>query len=596
MKRWILILLVFIPFHGLAQFSAINWNDCPLNDIAHTKIALTWNGASNGEKITTLYSNRNHDTIVSIAFYEVEDTADRFAINSDSVYWTDVNAVQSSKIYKYRFRVVDGFISDTADLYIYIAPSDSCIQWNDHYKDDFDEGYYYYINRNDTVYADAPIYINADKVTIFSKGGGKDGVILSDFDSDPSPSYERALITPYSDDIKLFDIVLNRNADQYCNYGIFQETYSQSNIYNNVTITATEDNKWYNCIRRTGTVDYQTNNNKWYDCKLYYADYDGAYIEFINDHEVISCDFKQMGCDDSGEGDPCECDIINYITETRADLRYNNFNHSEYPSKHAVILAYETDNYMTYDTLMHNHYRGPGRLHGDLGYPFNAISSQGASGLYIAYERIDSTEIGLYIYENHAKHIKVENCLFKGCRLSAIEAFFTIDSSKFINNTFTDPARDGTYEVFSGDGWTTKDTSANNIIYIQDGQLMCDNDFWNVKRFNNIIYDTTGSHYKGHEGTNEIFINPLLNADLTLQEGSPAINAAWDHWGMVYDFAGNVRDELPDIGAYEYQEEETGIRNVNYRNISLDNASHKGMPSQRIVKYREIIYSSTIEE
>ncbi len=86
----------------------------------------------------------------------------------------------------------------------------------------------------------------------------------------------------------------------------------------------------------------------------------------------------------------------------------------------------------------------------------------------------------------------------------------------------------------------TAPTSANQIVY------------------NNNLY--FGGNQTPYMGTGDLILDPQLVApsitastpDFRLQSTSPAINAGTTSFAPSVDFLGNVRNGVPDIGAYEY--------------------------------------------
>jgi len=69
-------------------------------------------------------------------------------------------------------------------------------------------------------------------------------------------------------------------------------------------------------------------------------------------------------------------------------------------------------------------------------------------------------------------------------------------------------------------------------------------------------WQALGYEANGLWAQDPLFINPLAD-EFYLQLGSPAIDAGVDV-GVIYDFSENLRDALPDIGAYEYREFDCG--------------------------------------
>jgi Secretion system C-terminal sorting domain/Putative flagellar system-associated repeat/Right handed beta helix region/Bacterial Ig-like domain (group 2) len=106
------------------------------------------------------------------------------------------------------------------------------------------------------------------------------------------------------------------------------------------------------------------------------------------------------------------------------------------------------------------------------------------------------------------------------------------------------------------------------------GTLIIDyNQYWNSKKSD--PYDLQGVSYKwtdwnvlGYDIHSLNNIDPLFinksgsyseSQDFVLQSTSPAINKGIDVYEVTQDFFGNPRDATPDIGAYEYVVQVTGI-------------------------------------
>jgi len=576
MKKW-LIILAFLPFHLLSQFPNHNWNDCPKNDIAHDQDFMTWSGASVDEKIGRLNFNTNHDTISFIVYSEIADTANLFGINGDSVYFTSVTGLQKSKIYWVQFKVTDGLISDTASAYIYIADADSLIHWNDKY-DYFDEGYYYYFNRGLVYELDNTIDIDNDNVTFMAIGNG---------------AYPRLLCNVSSgDDLSQFDI----SSDNFHIRDIQYETNNNYRVSRLLQCYDYVDDFITDNCRFIGTDDYKLGftwrydrsvmgyNHKVMNCYVEYSQYENATYMNMSGIEWIANVFTYQGCDwDTYYESPCVCEMIHSL-ETYPhyyyDIRYN----------YSVNLA-NADDIVSRDTIMNNWFIGPGVLNGDLNWTYSGMFICSDS-VYVAYNKIDSCEVGLGFQQlvSYHRYATIENNIFNGCRRFGILVFDGVTQYlKLRHNTFTDPASDDEYYVIGG-GLSSTDTIANNIFDISDGQNVFQT--LDAVRMYNIYTDTTGTNYI--KTATEIVGNPLFTdkagGDLTLQSGSPAINAGYN-FGVVYDFAGNVRDATPDIGAYEYQTEtEPESTTVTYKGtINLNDATINGQEISTI-KYRGISY------
>lgn len=123
-----------------------------------------------------------------------------------------------------------------------------------------------------------------------------------------------------------------------------------------------------------------------------------------------------------------------------------------------------------------------------------------------------------------------------------------------INNTIT-----GNYADFDGGGiscWSNSKLNILNTILWSNSpnEIYVDDSSWV-----NIAYsDIQG----GYPGVGNIDADPLFvdvtNSDYHLQVGSPCIDAGTPVGAPVDDIEGNPRDELPDMGAYEYQGVGTG--------------------------------------
>lgn len=559
MKDKLFIILLFLPILTYGQFPAHNWNDCPKNDIAHPMDFLTHSGASVSEKIGTMNYNRNHPVISSIAYSMITDTSSLFAINSDSLYFTSVTGLQKFKTYWIQFKVTDGSISDTADGYIYVADEDSCVAWSAKYEN-FDEGYYYTFLRGLTYSLTDTIKIDADNVTLMAIGNGIHPILNVEWTSG-----SKYLFRLDNDGGYVYGLEINKNNNAYCDY-VYRTGYGVDNLTFNQNryISVNGLNTGWNQIYRHDQ-DIQVYNHKIHDEYVCGNEGSVGWYWKVTNMEVIGCHFDSLGCDDGvwGDGD-CTSDGFHWPQSDaglwysdQRDVRYNKIDHSAFGYKHGIVMG-SKEGYVCWDTIVSNWIIGPGVKNGSLSYPFNAITIEGQSQVYIARNRDDSCEVSFFSDELDPKNILYENNISFGARKYGMVFVYNPDSSKFLHNTYVNPAFSDVGYVITG-GLDATDTLANNIFYLSDGQTLYQ--AYDVIRLNNLYYDTTGTNYGGHEGTNEIFTNPDLtnisNYDVTLQSGSPAINAGYN-FGVVYDFAGNIRDATPDIGAYEYQGENGG--------------------------------------
>lgn len=564
MKKYLLIIiLTSLPVFGFGQFPNHNWNDCPRNDIAHDQNFITRSNASVGEKIGRLNWNINNDTLSSIVYSEITDTSNLFGINGDSVYLSSVTGLQKSKIYYIQFKVTDGIKSDTAGGYIYIADSDSLIHWNNNYSS-FSAGYYYYFNRGSTYSLTSEIYIDADNITFMAIGNGNYPILK------PTGTQDDIFdIFNYNNGFTIQDLEIQKNNNGYV-WNCFNLNRATTNFTsNNNRIIGSDVNypndAWWHIyhlndlyLSQRGLLHKITDN--------YVTGCFGSvsWYSLIDDVELIGNFHRELGLGEIG-GDPSGVggisngfdfsnDADNYCT--KVDCRYNRIDHSTQPYKYGLQIGGGGLTVFTYDTVKNNRIIGPGKLNGNLDYTFNGIAANMNSKIYIAENRIDSVENGFCVAGLAAKHITFENNLVIGARVFGILFLETVDSSLIIHNTFTDPGFSDIYYVFGGD-FTNKDTIANNIIDVSDGQSIYQ--VLDPVRIYNLYSDLTGTGYT--LTATEIESNPLFTnkteLDFTLQSESPCIDTGYD-FGLVYDFVGNLRSAIPDIGAYEYIEEPLG--------------------------------------
>jgi len=548
MKR-LLYILAFLPLFGFSQ-----WNDCPKNDIMHDQWFKAYEGIPVNQRTGYIQCNNNCDTITKITYSIASDTSGLFGIAGDSLYFVSVTGLQTSVTYWIQFKGVNGSVSDTANGYVYIIDADSLIKWNGQY-DSFDAGYYYWFKRDSTYSIDTTINIDANKVKLFAKGYGDYPILNCNYDDGSSQDF----FGVYGDDVEIRELEMRTNGKKaYLSTGV--------HCYNYVDRFISDDNRWIGTEGQEWVFLYRYDRDvAGYDHRIT-NDY-GEYLEltvgtYMNIHglEYISNYFIYLGCDDYGGGVPCACNGLMTVDDydhTEIDARYNYINHSHHPNKEGFNLS-NNDGIDAFDTIVKNRIIGPGVLNGILGYGFTGIGIDGHY-VYVGYNEIDSVERGFTgVVPGHTmKHIRWEDNIIRGARQFGILIFsYQIDSSYVLHNTFTDPnfSEGETYYVVSGN-WTAQDTIANNIFDISDGQNVYQDE--DAIRMYNIYTDLTGTGYT--KTATEIEGDPLFvnkaAGDLTLQVGSPAIDAGYD-FGVVYDFAGNVRNDPPDIGAYEYQEEE----------------------------------------
>jgi len=171
--------------------------------------------------------------------------------------------------------------------------------------------------------------------------------------------------------------------------------------------------------------------------------------------------------------------------------------------------------------------------------------------------------------------------LADGSAPSYIIVLMAAHDAKIYNNTITNCVVQG---IGAGSGLINFDLSndnnpnynvenpviMNNIFYdnnIQTGYLIAESTNGDVENLivSNNIYDSVfqakylGVIYSSFddwelkmEDTNSILNDPILNADFSISEGSPTIDAGTDV-GLIKDILGNPIIDKPDIGAYEYQ-------------------------------------------
>jgi hypothetical protein len=190
----------------------------------------------------------------------------------------------------------------------------------------------------------------------------------------------------------------------------------------------------------------------------------------------------------------------------------------------------------------------------------------------------------IYNYPNSS--ISITNCIFKDNKGEVASAFWNRGIATLVNSLFvlnehfsgtTRYERSGTisnYGLIESERVGIFLTVINSTIADNADEVGLYNDA-NATLYNNIIWnngDGNNDVYTSGEGTttvsnNLIGIDPLLNSDYSLQEGSPAIDAgdinllALEDLTGLTDLAGNPRisNNKVDLGAYEFQKTNTGI-------------------------------------
>ncbi len=128
-----------------------------------------------------------------------------------------------------------------------------------------------------------------------------------------------------------------------------------------------------------------------------------------------------------------------------------------------------------------------------------------------------------------------------------------------MNNVFAfnaDPTDGGPTGIYLGEG--VQLTEHHNLYYSrEDGEITAEFVQGHGPDFTrDEIADGTWTSYTGGQGQGDVTSDPLFvsgwpNADLHLQESSPAVNAGSASGAPSDDVEGHLRDAHPDIGAYE---------------------------------------------
>ncbi len=205
----------------------------------------------------------------------------------------------------------------------------------------------------------------------------------------------------------------------------------------------------------------------------------------------------------------------------------------------------------------------------------------------------DLTRRGIYLDANGGaefakpviKNIKVYNNVSRNnnghgmaIMTEGIGDVFNID---IYNNVFYENRDDGLmiYKHPVGSGIIHNIRVYNNtmVAHKRHGFLLAFPGSYNIKAYNNILYDNDRSDYKVSNGmifksNNLIGVNPkFVNAsagNFRLKPGSPAINGGASRRAPIVDILGKRRTGKPDIGAYEFSG-----RSNNRENTALENTS-----------------------
>jgi parallel beta-helix repeat protein len=201
----------------------------------------------------------------------------------------------------------------------------------------------------------------------------------------------------------------------------------------------------------------------------------------------------------------------------------------------------------------------------------------------------DSLDLSVFVLRN--SFFNFNQAMGQGGALNVIGATTTIENSAFLNNSASDPGTGGAISLNSSEGGESADmqvsimnsTFADNfgalaegIASWTDGVATLDitlqnNIFANPGGLDYVVEDGTptvtsnGGNLTLFEAQPEVFNNAMdilgedpefidiFDYDLQLEETSPCIDAGVAEGAPDTDLLGNPRDDMPDIGAYEYQ-------------------------------------------
>ncbi len=173
--------------------------------------------------------------------------------------------------------------------------------------------------------------------------------------------------------------------------------------------------------------------------------------------------------------------------------------------------------------------------------------------------------------------IRVENNLSYQNGKSGLHAN-DVDNAEFINNTVFENARTNIYDAaISGGtnaGISIQNSNSikiiNNIVTVPNGlnpdvQALsegqnCNN--WLVS--NNIVFGGRASDFVGGYTIADPSFTNLATNDVSLQANSPALDAGLASFAPVNDILGVMRNNPPDIGAYEYNNQPLAVERLNF--------------------------------
>lgn len=226
-----------------------------------------------------------------------------------------------------------------------------------------------------------------------------------------------------------------------------------------------------------------------------------------------------------------ECDQTSSFTIVRRNKIYNN--------QYNGVIVNNADNNKIYYNLIYDN--GSAAYYG-VGINLFDSSSGTCTGNQI-YNNVlyGNSQIGLYV-QTEQTNLKIENNIFQ---------------HNFGYSPYT--------EIWLENGYTYSGLVIDYNLYYHE----YDSGYWDAHCWydGSTSYTFTGWQALGYDA-NSLNADPLMidpaNGDFTLQVGSPCIDAGVDV-GLTTDYVGNTITQLPDIGAYEYQEENISRRKIRER-------------------------------
>lgn len=162
--------------------------------------------------------------------------------------------------------------------------------------------------------------------------------------------------------------------------------------------------------------------------------------------------------------------------------------------------------------------------------------------------------------ENFNSNNTIINNIIHGCGINLRTGYGGLKNVVIAHNTFVNSTEYGCIFI-RGDYTATSTIIANNII-IQEDALPC---IYPYTANSNIVWSNNlwnKSHDADATGAGDVIdvahFTDSATYDYTLKASSPARNAGMDIV-IYYDYLNNLRDPVPDIGAYEFESAEPPV-------------------------------------